>query len=43
MDPGLSLDEYRRKWLSHGTEWSIETKKPFDWDVEAQFQILKEI
>jgi rubredoxin len=36
--PGVSFEEYRANWISHGCQWFYESERPKEWRLEDQFR-----
>lgn len=37
-EKGASFENYRKKWISEGARWFLESKKPADWDLKEQLK-----
>lgn len=38
LDQGMSIEEYRKKWVEEGAKWFIPEKKPAEWNLEEQLR-----
>ncbi len=43
FDQGLTIEEYREKWIKDGCIWLIEYLKPANWIMEEQMKNIQKI
>jgi len=43
LDQGLTIEEYRKRWLESNAQWHIPSKRPTNWDLKKQLQRINTV